>query len=305
MAELYKDYRPTSFDEIVGQEEAVSSLETLLKRDKENIPHAMLFSGPRGTGKTTLARIVAAELGADGPDFIEVDSAQFRGIDSIREMRRNMQLAPRGGECMVWLLDECHELTKTAQDALLKALEDAPAHVYIMLATTDPQMLLGTVRSRCTIFETQEMSTDELEGLIIEIADAEEKKVPKDVVRQIAADSCGAARDALVILDSVIDLPQKKMKAAAARSAEQQNESIELCRAIMKGAKWDAVRKILKGLQKEQPERIRRHVLSYASSVLMGGQNERAYLVLDSFREPFYNTGFPGLVGACYEALNA
>lgn len=119
MAGLYQAYRPRTFDEVVGNKEAIRTLESFIKRDISEVPHAFLFSGPSGCGKTTLARILAKKLGCSDANFVEIDSADFRGIDTIREIRRQMRLAPvGGGSCRVWLIDECHKLTGDAQSAL-------------------------------------------------------------------------------------------------------------------------------------------------------------------------------------------
>lgn len=300
MAELYKAYRPLKFDEIVGQEMAVAKVEGFVKKKPASRPRAYLFAGPRGTGKTTLARIFVNQLGIAPEDFAEVDSAQFRGVDTVRDIRRNMQLAPRAGSAMAWLLDEVHQMTPVAQDAMLKALEDGPDHVYFLLATTEPNKLISTVRSRCHLIETHELAEDELRELVLEIAEAEKVSLPDKVAKQIAVDALGSARDALVILEDIIALPPAKMLAAAKRSAEKQNEAIELCRLMQRKASWTKVSKLLQGLQHEDPEGMRRLMLKYATSVLLKSDDPRAFLIIDGFSEPFYNSGFAGLVGACY-----
>ena len=122
---LYLKYRPNSFDEMVGNEDVVQVLKSQLKG--KQTPHSILFHGPTGCGKTTLGRIVANELGAKGSDLREVDSADFRGIDTIRDIRKQSTYKPLESPCRVWILDEVHKLTNDAQNAMLKALEDTPA----------------------------------------------------------------------------------------------------------------------------------------------------------------------------------
>ena len=135
--ELYRKYRPTSFKQVVGQEEAIRTLTELGKR--KAIPHAILFTGPSGVGKTTLARILQRKLKCVGNDFVEMNAANDRGVGIIRSIQNKVGLAPMLGSCRIWLMDEAHQLTSDAQSAFLKLLEDTPSHVYFMLATTDPQ----------------------------------------------------------------------------------------------------------------------------------------------------------------------
>lgn len=296
-------YRPQHLGQFVGNSTTVRALKALLEREG-SMPHSLLFTGPSGCGKTTLARIVAAKLRCSKFDQMELNTADFRGIDSIRDLIRQMALAPMSGPCRVWLLDECHQLSKDAQHALLKALEDTPKHVFFLLATTDPDKLLQTIRTRCVTFEVRPLLDDDLTGLINRVTVAENiGKLPESVVAQIVQDSLGSARMALTILDKVIELAPEEMLTAAKQTAAEQNEAIELCRALIAKRPWAQVTRILKGLDQD-PERVRRAVLGYASSVLLNKDAGQAYIVLTAFKDPFYDTGKPGLVCACYEAIN-
>jgi len=302
------EYRPRTLDEVVGNRATVKALDAVLSRDRGNIQHAFLFTGPSGCGKTTLARIVAERLGATEENYCEVDSADFRGIDTIREIRRNMMFKPMGGgPCRVWLLDECHQLSKDGQNALLKALEDTPDHVYFLLATTDPEKLLGTIRGRCATFEVSPLDEDDMVPFLREIAGSERKRIPPDIIKQIAQDSMGSCRNALQILDKIIDLPPEDMKEAAEQQAQQANAVIDLCRALMRREKWTDVAKIIKGLEKEDPEKTRLAVLGYCSSVLINSPKDaaQAFVVMDCFRDPTWNNGRSSIVMAAYEALEA
>lgn len=300
---LYQKYRPNSFDNFIGNSDTIEALRNLLS--KKERPHVYLFSGPTGCGKTTLARIVSQLVGAGSTDITEIDTADFRGIDTIRELRKQSQYKPMNGDSRAWILDECHKLSNDAQNALLKLLEDTPEHVYFFLCTTDPHKLLPTIVGRCSIHEVKKLGDSEMIGLLRRIAKKEGEKVDIPVLEQIALDSQGHPRNAINTLEKVLAVEPDKRMQIAKKTAEEQSQSIALCRALIRGAKWKEVCEILKGLKEEDPEGVRRHVLAYASSVLLGGDNQTAAVVLECFIEPFYNSGFSGLVYACYSVVNS
>ena len=296
---LYNKHRPTTFDEMAGNQKTLSACINLIS--KENPPNSYLLIGGTGCGKTTLARIIAKELGCVGSDFKELDSAQYRGIDDVRDIRNKSQYKPMEGECSVWLLDECHKLTNDAQNALLKILEDPPANVYFILSTTDPQKLLKTIKGRCSTFELSPLADDEMYKLLRKIVKAEGERMDKDVYEQIIQDSMGHPRNAINILEQVLAVDSDDRLEMAKRKAEEAGEAIELCRALVAGKSWKSVSVILKGLKQQEPESIRRNVLGYASAVLLNSpENDRCGLILEEFKNPLYDIGFPGLVLACY-----
>jgi len=301
---LYNKYRPQSLEEMMGNRDTLAALEATLS--KPDIPHAFLMTGPSGTGKTTAARIVRRELGCGNLDYKEIDSADFRGVDTIRDIRHNSQLSPVEGKVRVWLLDECHQLTKDAQNALLKALEDPPSHCYFILATTDPDKLLPTIRTRCTEFSWSPLPRRRMERLLREVAHSEGKDLPEEVARQVATDAMGSARQALVVLEKIIDLPPKRMLKTAARQAERANQVIELCRALFKRAPWKTIATILNGLQKEDPEKTRRAIMGYCRTVVLNNDklDPQAAFVMSVFKENVYDSGFDGLVGLCTEVYS-
>jgi len=295
-------YRPKRLADFLGNTETVQALRALMER--EEMPHTILFTGPSGTGKTTLARIVARRLQCSEHDLQELNTADFRGIDTIRDVVRNMALCPMSGSCRVWILDEVHQLSKDAQHALLKALEDTPKHVYFLLATTDPAKLLPTIRTRCVTFEVKPLNDKLMADLIVVTASSEGHThgMKQEVVDQIVQDSLGSARMALSILDKVVNMDPADMLTAAKQQAAQQSEAINLCRALIAKRPWFEIAKIIKGLEAE-PESVRRAVLGYAQAVLLKGDNPQAAMVLMNFRAPLYDVGHPGLVLACYESI--
>ncbi len=301
---LYLKYRPKTLDEIVGNEDLVEVLKSQLS-GKKPLPRSILLHGPTGCGKTTIARIVANELGVKGSDLKEIDSADFRGVDTIRDIRKQSAYKPLEGPYRVWILDECHKLTGDAMSALLKALEDTPKHIYYILCTTDPQKLLPTIRGRCSQLQVKPLTDREMKILLRRVVKAEDESIAKEVYDQITQDSMGYPRNALQILAQVLSVEEEQRLKVAKKTAEIQSKTIELCRALVEGAPWKKVSVILKGLKDEDPEGVRRAVLGYCQAVLLGGesQNDGVAGVMEEFISPFYNVGFAGVVLACYSAL--
>jgi len=302
--ELYKKYRPAALNQVVGQDAAVSVLRTHI--EKKTIPHSLLFVGPSGVSKTTLGRILKQELGCSDSDYNEINCADVRGIDGVRDIIRNMGFAPVGGTCRIWLLDECALLTREAQSTMLKMLEDTPDHCYFFLCTTDPQKLLPTIKTRCTEITLNSINSNDLTKLVNRIARKEGKTVPEEVVDQIVLDANGSARMALVLLDKVIDLPEADMALAAKTCATEQNAVIELCRVLLSKTGESGFRAachVIKGLQ-DDPEGIRYAVLGYAKSVMLSGREiDKAYIIMNAFKTNFYDSKMSGVLCAVYEVM--
>jgi len=202
---LYLKYRPKNISEL----DLVSAREALEKTLKnKNIPHAFLFSGPRGTGKTSAARILAMTVNkienCDTLDIIELDAASNRGIEEIRTLREQVSLSPMTCKYKVYIIDEVHMLTTEAANALLKTLEEPPAHVIFVLCTTDPQKLPETVISRCTRIQFAKPSLAEIVGKLKLVAKSEKFKISEEDLNLIAREAKGSFRDAIKILEQVI-----------------------------------------------------------------------------------------------------
>jgi DNA polymerase III subunit gamma/tau len=219
---LYRKYRPLDFDEVVGQEPVVRTLKNAIST--EQVRQAYLFAGPRGTGKTSLARILAKGLNcAQGPtahpdktchacmtiaagtslDVIEMDAASQRGIDDIREIRERVVLQPVEGRYKVYILDEAHQLTDAAWNALLKLIEEPPPHLVFVFCTTDLAKVLPTVRSRCQTFVFSRPRLPELVKLLRRVADGEGFDTPDAALSLIARAARGSFRDAVSTLDQL------------------------------------------------------------------------------------------------------
>jgi DNA polymerase III gamma/tau subunit len=302
---FYKRYRPRTLKGIVGQDGAIASLQRFI--DKGTIPHCILFSGPSGVGKTTLGRILKTHLNCGDADFLEINSADFKGIDTIREIRRSVNLSPISGDCRIWFIDEAHKLTGDAQNALLKMLEDTPDHVYFMLATTDPQKLIKTIHTRASEVKLQGLGAPALQRVLQRVVDKEKLTVTEKVLDEIIDASDNSARKALVILEQVgsLDTEAQQLEAVSATSLNK-DAAITLARALINPrADWKAVALLLKEL-KDEPEGIRYLVLGYCRSVLLGGGplTARAYMIIDIFSRNFYDSKSAGLAAACYEVVH-
>jgi DNA polymerase-3 subunit gamma/tau len=199
---LYRKYRPASFAEVRDQDHIVSVLEGAIK--KGTIPHAMLFSGTRGTGKTTLARIFAKAIGTHDIDLYEIDAASNRGIDDIRELREAVHTVPYESRYKVYIIDEVHMLTKEAFNALLKTLEEPPAHVIFILATTEEEKLLDTILSRCQVFRFRSPARAVLAATVTDVAKREGFTLSPDAADLIAIAADGSFRDALSVTQKVL-----------------------------------------------------------------------------------------------------
>jgi len=198
---LYRKYRPQNWDEVIGQEHVVRTLTNALKLNR--VGHAYLFSGPRGTGKTTIARLLAKSVGCADLDLIEIDAASNRGIDEIRELRDGIKFAPTAGKYKVFIIDEVHQLTKEAFNALLKTLEEPPAHAIFVLATTEPHKVPETIISRVQQFAFRRLTVAEIIKKLQKIVEAEKIKIDENAVRLIAAYAGGSYRDAESMLEQL------------------------------------------------------------------------------------------------------
>lgn len=202
MPVLYRTYRPTKWGEVVGQEHIVEPLKDSI--EKKRIAHAYLFSGGRGIGKTTLARIFAKGVGASDEDIYEIDAASNRGIDDIRSLREHVSVLPFSSAYKVYIVDEVHMLSKDAWNALLKTLEEPPSHVIFILATTELDKVPETIISRCQIFAFRKPSRESVRKQVAAIGKKEGYDIDPGAADLIALLGDGSFRDALGTLEKVI-----------------------------------------------------------------------------------------------------
>ena len=220
---LYRKWRPQTFDDVVGQEHVVQTLRNAIISGR--VAHAYLFSGPRGTGKTTLARLLAKAVNCLNPDpaqrpddtcaictaisegrlldLIELDAASNRGIDEIRDLREKIHFSPSQARYKVYVVDEAHMLTEPAFNALLKTLEEPPPHAIFVLATTDPQKVPVTIVSRCQPFSFRRLTLDEIVSRLRQLVDAEGLQADPAALALVARQATGSLRDAISLLDQL------------------------------------------------------------------------------------------------------
>jgi len=231
MLSLYRRHRPRTFDDVVGQEHIVRTLRNAVELDK--VHHAYLFVGSRGTGKTSMAKLLACALNCEGGprvdfspddpacqaiargtslDVVEMDAASNNSVDDIRELRENVALAPMGGGRRVYILDEAHMLSTQAWNAFLKTLEEPPAHVVFVLATTEAHKVPATIVDRCHRFDFHRPSLQQIAGVLRKVAAEEQIEVPDPAVTMIARSATGSFRDALGTLEQLVTYGGSQVK---------------------------------------------------------------------------------------------
>ncbi len=231
---LYRKYRPQTFSEFIGQEHIVKTITNSLKKD--NVSHAYLFSGPRGSGKTTLARLTAKAVNCENKkkgkfepcnkcssciqfsqgqamDLIEIDAASQTGVDDIRDLKEGIRFVPSSSKFKVFIIDEVHQLSKSAANALLKTLEEPPVYAIFILATTEIHKMIPTVISRCQRHDFRKLKTKEIIEKLDSICKKEKVKIEKSALELIAENAHGSLRDAEGLLDQVFSFAGNEIKA--------------------------------------------------------------------------------------------
>lgn len=236
---LYRAYRPSDWAEVRGQEHVVGVLEKAVQNGK--LAHAYLFSGGRGTGKTSVARILAKRLDVSEKDIYEIDAASNRGIDDIRQLREGVYAMPFESKYKFYIIDEAHMLTREAWNAFLKTLEEPPAHAIFVLATTDRDKVPDTIQSRCEIYSFRQPSRDVLAEIVTDVAKKEGYALERAAADLVALLAEGSFRDALSILQKVLAVSSNKKIEVAEVEAVSGAPRGEMVRQLLSGlAKRDA-----------------------------------------------------------------
>lgn len=301
MTELINKYRPKTFAEVVGHHTVIKSLQAALKKGSA---HTFMFSGPRGTGKTTLARIAAEAAGCSAHDLIEIDGATNTGIDDMRAVTATLMYQPLGGGAKAIIVDEVQAISKAAVSSLLKITEEPPSWTYWFLCTTEPTRISEALRSRCTHYTLKPVGLTTLIELLDDVARKEKLKVEDAVIDLCAKQADGSPRQALSNLSVCAEAKNAAEARELLRQAEEPEQAVALARALIKDAKWSDIQPILEGLKEVNPESVRHVVRAYVSAVVLKARSEGdagfGVQILDAFSEPFHSAdGIAPLLVAC------
>lgn len=289
---IHLKYRPKRLKDVLGQGAAAKSLAAVLAG--RSVPHCYLFTGPAGTGKTTLARIVASELNISGPGIIEVDAASNTGIDDMRTLTAGLRYNGFGeSPNKAIILNECHRLSAQAWDSLLMTTEEPPPHAFFFFTSTDPSKIPKAMVTRCTNYALNPLRYDDLMDLLEGVCDKEDYPTTKKCLQLVANAAQGSARAALTMLAKVHACEDEEEARTLLQVADENEEIIGLCRALIKDSlDWATLTATLKNLgdQNIQPESIRLTIVNYLNACLMGKQSNKEVVrlldMLDCFMKP-------------------
>jgi DNA polymerase III gamma/tau subunit len=300
---LHTKYQVRKLEDIVGNAKIVKSLVSVLDREEDK-PHSFLFTGPSGCGKSTFAEIVKDELQCHKADFFLFNSSIDRGINIIRDIQNSTPYLPSVGDVKFYLLEEAHQLTAQAQEAILEIIHKPPAHVFFALCTTEPEKLKITLKRRCHKYEVEPLKRGELLKLLTRVLKNEGiEDYPKEILSKIVSASNGSAGISLNLLDTVIDIADDKEALETIEATTISETAVnEVAQSIMNGDAWSTFSKKVRGL-KGDAESLRRAFASYFGKVMIGSDKEARAALMMEVIEPFMDnttTMYSGRAGLDY-----
>jgi len=268
---LITKYRPKIFDEIIGHDTVMKSLQAALFSSSH--PHSFLLTGPRGVGKTSIARLIGQYFGAE---IIEIAAAVYSGVDEMRALVGSAQsFGFKGNGMRLFLLDECHRLSRNAWDALLKLLEEPPFFIYIAMCTTEPDKVPETIRSRCYQIPLRPLQPDDLEIILWMVAEGEKWTVQEEIMNAVVAAAEGSPRTALSMLQAVHHVTELTEARELISVMDKGSPLVELLQALMRGPRdWSAVRKYLQRLTDQDYEQAPAFAARYIAAGLLRSESK-------------------------------
>lgn len=291
---LHLKYRPRRLRDVAGQRAVTESLEDVLKSKTPN--HAFLFTGPAGTGKTTLARILAAEFRCAPQNIMEIDAASNSGIDAMKEVTSTLRYHGFGEQPnKAVIIDECHALSKQAWDALLKSVEEPPPHVYFFFCTTGAGKVPQTISTRCASYSLKPLRYDDVMDVLDVVANKEDLNCSDAVMQLVAKASEGSMRQALVMLSMVRNVKDVEEAEQLLATVEESSEIIDLCRLLLdRKLTWARALEVVQSLGETNPESARIVITAYITKCLPNAKGEKETIrlldILEVFSKPFNPT---------------
>lgn len=287
---LHLKYRPTKLDDVVGQKAITKAMAAMLRMQARS--HTFLLTGPAGTGKTTLARILAAEFDCAAESMVEVDAASNSGIDDMRQITAALRYNSFGAHPnKAIIIDECQGLSKQAWDSLLKSTEEPPPHIYFFFCSTNPGKIPAAMVTRCATFNLNAVKYDDLMDLLEDICDREKLDTLNSILQQVARACEGSPRHALTMLAKVHDCEDPEEAAILLQMPMDNAEVIDLCRLMVRGdLTWGRLTATLKVLGEVPAETIRIIIVNYLNSCLLGAKSDKDAMrlldMLECFMKP-------------------
>ena len=304
--EYHLKYRPRNWGEVLGHKALLSSIKTALAKKSAR---TFLLTGGSGVGKTTIARLIAKEVGCSPSDIIELDGATNTGIDDMRNVIERLQYKSLSGNSRTVILDESHSVSKQAFQSLLKSLEEPPPDVYWVLCTTEPDRVPKNIRTRCLQYDLRPVSTDAILALLETVVSREKLIVKDETLEFIVEAAEGSPRQALVFLAECAELKDSASVKSLLKTVGESKEAVDLCRMLLsvasgKGVPWSGVAGLIRAVE-SPPETTRIIVLRYMAVVVLSGSPDKsgpAADVLDAFATPFLDReGNAPLARACLQ----